>query len=44
MRVTTDDIHEGPGPSAPLWPEARGTEDIRYALPDTEASFEEIAR
>jgi hypothetical protein len=44
MRATTDDIHEGPDPIAPLLPEARGTEDILYALPETEASCEEIAR
>lgn len=44
MNSTTDHIPEGPGPTALPLPEARGAEDILYALPETEDSFEEIER
>jgi hypothetical protein len=44
MSSITDQVHEEHDPTAPSLTKARGPEGPLDALPETEASFEEIER
>jgi hypothetical protein len=44
MRLTTDHIYKGHDQTSPPLTDVRGPKGTLYALPETEASFEEIER